>query len=310
MFFKEEQGFKFYLLHLMLHKGRILLLASIDGLIAILSTIEWANPVRGMILVLGIHFTARSRWSWQVIVPSLLVFHFPNMKAYFKRIQNESEQKNTFDLILEVNSLRQHALFLLDRLLWLYKTEVDWCIEAFNGDLSFKARLLVISLIVVFFGVLRMGPFVFEAILLYGLLKHSSFGTFFKGCLDECRYFILLVQFYDSIFKDQRHLPDVFDKRKRADDWLLSVEIVENVDSSNGQSTVVSFMDVNGKRPISCEEIERMKPILQLMDLTVSPSERDDGESKSKIWRWERALKHDFNDNEWEFISVLLKLID
>lgn len=105
----------------MLNKGIILLSILIDLLIRILTILEWINPLKNIIILFFITLTFRSRWTWQVILPSLLVYNFPNLKSYIQAQMQEIEEKGKLELLLSANSLSQHALFLKDRLVWLYK---------------------------------------------------------------------------------------------------------------------------------------------------------------------------------------------
>jgi len=205
---------------------------------------------------------------------------------------------NTLDLLLEANTLRQHAKFLVDRLLWLYGAEVEVFVEAFIGDLSFKARILVILGIILVFGALKWMPILFEGIILYVLLKHSSFGYFFKECYEQFKGFIDLLQFYEDYKLKLRSFPEPFKYEKNG---VLCVEIVERFTEDGG----VYFTNSSDTLKISTEQIHEMKPILELMSLTISFKEEN--HLRSKIWRWEKWIKYDYGEEEWAFFKEFRK---
>ena len=185
----------------MLSKGLILLSSSIDLLIQMFKNV--------LVLIL-VNLAFRSRWTWQVILPSLLVYYFPNIKAYIQRLMMEIQGKGKLELLLSANSLSQHVLFLIDRLLWLYNEEIDFCAEALKGNLSFEARLLIIGGIILISGFLNMSPLISEALVLHLLLKHSKLGAFYRDIFGSILGFIDFAWYYKYFHKQK--LPPPFDR--------------------------------------------------------------------------------------------------
>lgn len=133
-----------------------------------------------MFILIIVLLLFKSRWTWQVFVPSTLVYFYPNLKGYVRRLAKDIEDKGKLDLLLTANSLSQHALFLKDRLVWLYSGEINFILEALKGDLSFQTRLTIISLITLLCGFFNLSSHLLQLGFLHLLLKHSQFGIFYR----------------------------------------------------------------------------------------------------------------------------------
>ena len=278
----------------MLNKGIILLTVLIDLLIQILTILEWIDPFKNVLILFLINLTFRSRWTWQVILPSLLVYYFPNLKAYIQRIIIDVQEKGKLELLLDANSLSQHALFLKDRLVWLYKEEIDFCLEALKGNLSFETRFLIISGIFIISGFFNLSPLLLELGIIHLILKHSSLESFYRNLYGRTLKFIDFAWYYKYFYKQAFQQPFKLD----GDEFII--EIVECID----KDAHISFTDVSGTLQISLDYIKSLKPIVQYMKEEISPW-REDPIKRSQIrsWRWIRIIKYDYSKEEWDLIK-------
>lgn len=277
----------------MLNKGIILLSVSIDLLIQVLTVLEWIDPFKNVLIIFLVNLAFRSRWTWQVILPSLLVYYFPTIKAYIQRLLLELQEKGKLELLLSANSLSQHALFLKDRLVWLYKEEIDFGLEALKGNLSFEARLLIIGGIILISGFFNLSPFIFEGLVLHLLLKHSKFGSFYRNIFGSISKFIDFAWYYNYFYRQT--FPPPFELRD-GDEFVI--EIVELID----HNLQIHFTDDSGQLEISLDYIKSLKAIVQYMQEEISPWHQvPKGQQRS--WKWTRIIKYDYSSDEWNFIQ-------
>lgn len=277
----------------MLNKGIILLSVSIDLLIRLLTILEWINPLKNILILFLITLVFRSRWTWQVILPSLLVYHFPNLKFYIQSLMQEIEEKGKLELLLNANSLSQHALFLKDRLVWLYKEEIEFCLDALKGNLSFQVRLLIIIGIITFSGLFNLSPLLLELTFIHLLLKHSQLGIFYRDLYRSILQFIDFSWYYKYFYRQT--FPPPF---KLVESDELIIEIIESID----KDAQILFTDVSGISQISLDQIKSLKPIVQYMKEEISPWQEDPIKAR-RSWKWTRIIKYDYNQEEWNFIK-------
>ena len=293
----------------MLNKGRISLLITIDFLILFLKTVEWIDTLKGIQLLLAVNLIFKSRWYWQVILPSLLIYYSTNIKAYFQRIHSETLQKSKLDLILDMNSLTQHALFLKDRIFWLYESEINFLFDLFKGNLSFKAKISLISLIIVSFGFLKLASLSLELLFMHILLKHTQFGLFYRNLFNNFKEFVDFVFFYKNI--RSQTFPPPFKLQKNE---FITINILENQDA-NGTAF---FTDELGSVYYSLESLAKLKPIVKFMkeeisdwqlETTNDPSHKT---IKKRLWQWTtfKEIKIDYSHEEWEYFKQIYKVLN
>lgn len=274
----------------MLYKGIILLSVLIDLLIQVLTILEWIDPLKNILILFLINFAFRSRWTWQVILPSLIVYHSSNLKSYIIRLMMEIQEKGKLELLLSANSLSQHALFLKDRLIWLYKEEINFCIDSLKENLSFKVRLIIIGGIILISGFFNLFPLLIEILFIHLLLKHSKLGIFYRYLLRSTFNFIDFSWYYKYFYKQTFQPPF----NLNGDEF--TIEIIESID----KDAQISFKDVSGTFIISLDQIKSLKPIVQYMKEEISPWKED---PIVRSWKWFRTIKYDYNQDEWNFIN-------
>jgi hypothetical protein len=280
----------------MLNKGIILLSVLIDLLIQVLTILEWINPFKNVLILFLINLAFTSRWTWQVILPSLLVYHFPNLKFYIERLIMEMEEKGKLELLLRANSLSQHALLLKDRLFWLYKEEINFCLHAFKGNLSFQARLIIIGGIILISGLFNLSPLIFELVSIHLLLKHSKLGIFYRDLYGSTLKFIDFSWYY-KYFYEQTFKPPF---KLNVDEF--TIEIIESIDKEAN----IQFTDVSGTVQISLDQIKSLKPIVKYMKGDTSTWQEDQIKMK-RSWTWSRIIKYDYNQEEWNLVKNIYK---
>lgn len=292
----------------MLNKGRISLLITIDFLILFLKTVEWIDTFKGIQLLLAVNLIFKSRWYWQVILPSLIIYYSTNIKAYFQRIHSETLQKSKLDLILDMNYLTQHALFLKDRIFWLYESEINFLFDLFKGNLSFKAKICLISLVIVSFGFLKLAPLSFELLFMHILLKHTQFGLFYRNLFNNFKEFVDFVFFYKNIRAQTFHTPF-----KLQNNELITINILENQES-NGN---VFFTDALGSVYYSLEYLTKLKPIVKFMKEEISDwqsattNDPSNKIIKKRLWHWTyKEIKIDYSHEEWEYFKQIYKVLN
>jgi hypothetical protein len=280
----------------MLNKGIILLSVLIDLLIQVLTILEWIDPFKNVLILFLINLAFTSRWTWQVILPSLLVYHFPNLKFYIERLIMEMEEKGKLELLLRANSLSQHALLLKDRLFWLYKEEINFCLHAFKGNLSFQARLIIIGGIILISGLFNLSPSIFELVSIHLLLKHSKLGIFYRDLYGSTLKFIDFSWYY-KYFYEQTFKPPF---KLNVDEF--TIEIIESIDKEAN----IQFTDVSGTVQLSLDQIKSLKPIVKYMKEDISTWQEDQIKMK-RSWTWSRIIKYDYNQEEWNLVKNIYK---
>lgn len=206
----------------------------------------------------------------------------------------EIEEKGKLELLLSANSLSQHALFLKDRLVWLYKEEIDFCLDALKGNLSFEVRLLIILGILILSGIFNLSPFLLELFFIHLLLKHSQLGIFYRDLYRSILSFIDFSWYYKYFYKQTFQPPF---KLIESDEFVI--EIVECID----KEAQISFTDVSGSLQISLDQIKSLKPIVQYMKEEIFPWRQEDPFKTKRLWKWTRIIKYDYNQQEWNLIK-------
>lgn len=288
----------------MLNTGIVLLTILIDFLIQILTIVEWITPSKN-ILVLAITLLAfRSRWTWNAFIPSFLVYFLPSIKSYINNHIISVQSMGKLDLLLTANSLTQHALFLKDRLAWLYEDEISFVVQLMQGDLSFKASLLVISAIFIFFGYFNWTSAVLESLLLHILLKHSSFGSFYRQIGKDVLRFADFALFYKNVRKYQFTPPFNLDIINNENEFTIII-----TESINTVTNAVTFTSSSFNDPISPEFIVTLKPIVSRMTESISDWTVDLQETRaSRTWKWSKSIKFDYNSEELDFFHLFYNL--
>lgn len=206
----------------------------------------------------------------------------------------EIQEKGKLELLLSANSLTQHALFLEDRLVWLYKEEINFCLDTFKGNLSFKVRLIIIGGIILISGFFDLFTLLIELLFIHLLLKHSKLGIFYRDLLRSTLKFIDFSWYYKYFYKQT--FPPPFNLN--GDEFII--EIIESID----KDAQISFLDASGTLPISLDKIKSFKPIVQYMEEEISPWKEDPiKRSQIRSWKWFRIIKYDYNLDEWNFIN-------
>ena len=286
----------------MLNNGIILLSILIDSFIEILKIVEWITPIKNLIILITSILIFKYRWTWQVLLPSWIVYNSSKIKGYLKDRINETQSLGKLDLLLRANSLTQHALFLKDRIYWIYREEIDFCLEAFyKGNLTLPIRLLFILLIIVLFGVLNQSSLVIQLGFLHVITKQCKFGQLYmketKIFIKNCSDFFNFAYFYDNL--EFYSFPPPFNL---VDDEF-SIEIVETI-----EGTTVTFE--SGGIYLTSEHLKSIKPIVNLMTESISHWYNDiPKHSSTRKWKWTRILKYDYNEEEWNLARNVYNLI-
>lgn len=285
----------------MLNTGIVLLTILIDVLVQILTIVEWISPSKNALIILIVLLSFKSRWTWNAFIPSILVYFIPNIKSYIQNHVNSVQEMGKLDLLLSANSLTQHALFLKDRLSWLYQEEINFCVEMMKGDLSFKVRLFLISVIFIIFGYLNWTCGILEGILLHLILKHSSFGSFYRGIGKDILRFADFALFYKNI-KDFKFPPPF----KLQDDNEFTIIIKECASLDN---KILLFMSETNV-PIDPDFLVLLKPIVSKMSESISDWTVDSRNSnRIRVWKWSKYVKFNYNSEELDFFHTIYNLI-
>lgn len=278
----------------MLNKGIILLSISIDLLIRLLSVAEWINPLVNLFIIFVVALGFSSRWLWQVVIPSTAILLLPKIKKHIQALIIEIESKGKLELLLTANSYTQHALMLKDHLLWLYRDEIGLFIEILRGEMTLTLQILIIVLLSISFGIFNSFGTFLKITTLHLLLKHSKFGSFYRGLFGDLVQFINLEEYYRNLYRME--IPDPFE----LEEDVLKVEIAEILQSD----AKIRFQTHAKKAPIGLEEIASMKPILDLLgDSSISAWQPDDKSNYWRIWTWSRRLKYNYEDSEWRIVN-------
>ena len=286
----------------MLNTGIVILSILIDFLIQILTIVEWITPSKNILVITITLLAFRSRWTWNAFIPSFLVYFLPSIKSYINTHIISVQSMGKLDLLLTANSLTQHALFLKDRLAWLYEDEINFVVQLMQGDLSFKARLLIISAIFILFGYFNWTLIVLESLLLHILLKHSSFGSFYRQIGRDVLRFADFALFYKNLRTYQFTPP-------------FNLDIINNeftiiiIESINTATNAVTFTSSSSNDPISPEFIITIKPIVSRMTESISDWTVDLQETRaSRTWKWFKSIKFDYNYEELDLFHLFYNL--
>lgn len=280
----------------MLNTAAVLLSILIDFLVQILTIVEWITPSKNIFIIVFTLLGFRSRWTWNAFIPSILVYFYPNIKAYIENHIDSVQTMGKLDLLLSTNSLTQHALFLKDRLAWLYREEISLVLRIMQGDLSFKVRIILISVIFIFFGYFNCTSTIIQVILLHVLLKHSTLGCFYREIGENVLKFSDFALFYKNL-KDYR-FPHPFKLEKNQ----FTIEISEKL---NFEAKDVHFT-TEADTLIDPDFIITLKPVVEMMtesisDWTVHPQ----NSQGSRTWKWSKTIKFDYSSNELDFFHLI-----
>ena len=285
----------------MLNKGIVLLTILIDFLIQILTIVEWITPSKNILIISLTLLFFRSRWTWNAFIPSTLIYFLPNIKSYIQNHISSVQEMGKLDLLLKANSLTQHALFLNDRLTWLYKDEINFFLQLMQGDLSFKARLLLISVIFIFFGYLNWTSTILEIALLHFLLKYSNFGSFYRRIGRDILRFADFALFYKNIKIQQ--FPPPFNLERDNEFTIIINECV------NLKTDAVVFTSETNV-PINPDFIIILKPLVNRMTESISDWTIDlHNSTQFRKWKWSKAIKFDYNSDELDFFNLVYEII-
>lgn len=283
----------------MLNTTTVLLTILIDFLVQILTIVEWITPSKNILIITFTLLGFRTRWTWNAFIPSILVYFYPNIKAYIQNHINLVQDMGRLDLLLNANSLTQHALFLKDRLAWLYREEISLVLRIMQGDLSFKVRFILITVIFIFFGYFNWTPTILQLSLLHLLLKHSTFGSFYRGIGENILRFSDFALFYKNL--KVHRFPHPF----KLENNEFTIEISERINLKTNAIRFISEAD----DLIDPDFIVILKPVVNRMtesisDWTVDTVEPQDYQS-SRTWKWSKAVKFDYNSDELDFFRLI-----
>ena len=284
----------------MLNTGVVLLAVLIDFLVQILTLVEWITPSKNIFLIALTLLCFRSRWTWNAFIPSILVYFLPNIKVYIQTHISTLQEMSKLDLLLNANSLTQHALFLKDRLYWLYREEINFFFKMMQGDLSFKARLLLITIIFSIFGFLNWTSAILEVTFLHFLIKHSRFGSFYRGIGKDFLRFADFALFYKNL-KDYPLYPPF-----RLEGNEFTIAVIELIDLKTNDVYFTS----ETKTRIDPDFLILLKPIVNRMTASISEwAEDPHNPVRFRTWKWSRIVLFDYNSDELDYFGLIYQLI-
>lgn len=284
----------------MLNTTTVLLTILIDFLVQILTIVEWITPSKNILIIAFTLLAFRSRWTWNAFIPSFLVYFYPNIKSYIQNHIHLVQDMGRLDLLLNANSLTQHALFLKDRLAWLYREEISLVLRIMQGDLSFKVRFFLITAIFIFFGYFNWTSTVFQLIVLHVLLKQSTFGSFYRGIGQNIMKFSDFALFYKNL--KSHPFPHPF----KLENNIFTIKISEIIDI---KTNIVHFT-TETEALVDPEFIILLKPIVSRMKESISDWAVDSQNSRgSRTWKWSKTVKFDYNSDELDFFHLIHDII-
>lgn len=284
----------------MLNTTTVLLTILIDFLVQILTIVEWITPSKNILILAFTLLAFRSRWTWNAFIPSFLVYFYPNIKSYIHNHINLVQDMGRLDLLLTANSLTQHALFLKDRLAWLYREEISLVFRIMQGDLSFKVRFFLITAIFIFFGYFNWTSNILQLFVLHVILKHSTLGSFYCGIGQNILRFSDFALFYKNL--KGHKFPHPF----KLENNEFTIKISELIDLKTNAVHFTTETDA----PVDPELIVILKPIVSRMTESISNWEVDSQNSRgSRTWKWIKTINFDYNSDELDFFHLIHDII-